>query len=52
MSHKKKEIYEWWNRPVKDIVNPDGKELVNGGMGEARTDLNRLYRERFGEGKE
>jgi len=49
MPHK--EIYEWWTRPAKDIINPDGKELVNGGMGEARDNLNRLYQERFGEGK-
>ena len=48
MSNEKKEIYEWWNRTAKDIVNPDGKELVNGGMGEAVLDINRLYKERHG----
>jgi hypothetical protein len=45
MSNEKKEIYEWWNKPSKDIVNPDGKELVNGGMGEAVGDLNKILKD-------
>ena len=45
MSNEKKEIYAWWNRPAKDIINPDGKELVNGGMGETTKNLNKILKE-------
>ena len=49
MSHKKKEICEWWNHHKK--FEDDDDELENGGMGEASMDLNRAYRKRFGKEK-